>query len=91
MQSQQIPSTRLMMALAFERGEEYDPALAPSPDLMAELAATAVAGRPVEAPSAYERRRRRERERREALAGVPEWFSVEDLLEPPVGIHGELV
>lgn len=91
MQSKQIPSTRSMMALAYERGEDYDPALAPGPALIEELALGQRAGRPIEAPSPYERRRRRERERREARACVPGWFSVDDLLERPVGMHGELV
>ncbi|MDQ3647587.1 MAG: hypothetical protein M3433_03195 [Actinomycetota bacterium] len=85
-------STRDLTALAYERGEEFDPALTPSPALVAELSLGQVAARPIEAPGPYERRRRRRRERRQAQAGVPEWFSAEDLFERPLGVvHGELV
>ena len=82
-------STRDLTALAYERGEEFDPAMAPSPAVVAELSLGSLAMRPIEAPSPYERRR--EREGRRALSGVPEWLSAEDLLERPVGVHGELV
>ena len=84
-------STRTLHALAYERGEEYDPAMAPTPALMEELDVGHRGGRPIEAPSTYELRRRRDRERRQELALVPEWFSIEDLLERPAGIHGEIV
>jgi hypothetical protein len=84
-------STRTLHDLAYERGEEYDPALAPTPGLLEELELGRQAQRPVEALAPYELRRERERERREALALVPDWFSIEDLLERPVGVHGELV
>ncbi len=84
-------SRRTLHDLAYERGEEYDPALAPTPALVEELELGRQAQRPVEARSSYELRRERERERREALALVPDWFSIEDLLERPVGVHGELV
>jgi hypothetical protein len=81
--------------LAYERGEEFDPGLWLSPALCDYLATAERACRPVAAPSAYERRRRRERARREACGRVPGWFSAQDLAEP-VGtdgrlIHGELV
>jgi hypothetical protein len=89
------PSTRTLAALAYERGEEFDPSLWLSPALIDYLADAERACRPVAAPSAYERRRRRERERREAYARVPGWFSVEDLAERARRdgrlIHGELV
>jgi hypothetical protein len=81
--------------LAYERGEEFDPSLWLSPALCDHLAAAERARRPVAAPSAYERRRRRERQRREAFARVPGWFSAGDLAEPACGdgrlIHGEPV
>jgi hypothetical protein len=79
--------------LAYERGEEFDPSLWLSPALCDHLATAERACRPVAAPSAYERRRRRERQRREAYARVPGWFSPEDLAEPAWSdgrlIHGE--
>jgi hypothetical protein len=84
-------STRTLHDLAYDRGEEYDPALTPTPALMEELSLTDRAERPIEAHSPYERRRRRERERREAEALVPDWFALDDLFERPVGVHGELV
>jgi hypothetical protein len=89
------PSTRTLAALAYERGEEFDPSLWLSPALCDYLAAAERARRPVEAPSAYERRRGRERERREARARVPGWFSAGDLVEPALTdgrvVHGEPV
>jgi hypothetical protein len=89
------PSTRTLAALAYERGEEFDPSLWLSPTLVDYLADTERACRPVAAPSAYERRRRRERERREARGRAPGWFSPQDLAEPAWSdgrlIHGELV
>ena len=89
------PSTRALAALAYERGEEFDPSLWLSPVLIHYLADAERACRPLEAPSPYERRRRRERERREADRRVPGWFSPADLAEPAWSdgrlIHGELV
>jgi hypothetical protein len=95
-------STRTLAALyqrgeelAYERGEDFDHSLWLSPALIDYLANAQRAGRPVEAPSAYERRRRRERKRREAHARVPGWFGAEDLAEPGWTdrelVHGELV
>lgn len=89
------PSTRTLAALAYERGEEFDPSQWLSPALIDYLADAERATRPVPAPSAYERRRRRERAHREAEPRVPGWFSPQDLAEPVwTGgrlIHGELV
>ncbi len=84
-------STRTMISLAYERGEEFDPALAPTPDVVEDLAAWETAAMPVEAVAPYERRRRRERARRQALAAVPEWFSAQDLIERPLGIMGQVI
>ncbi len=84
-------STRTMISLAYERGEEFDPALAPGPDVVEDLMTWERAAMPVESLSPYERRRRRERARRQALSCLPGWFSAQDLLEGPVGVHGELV
>jgi hypothetical protein len=76
-----VPSTRTMAALAFERGEEFDPGVPPlTASLVEDLALIGTAG-PLECGvSALERRRRRERERRAAYAAVPSWFSADDLV-----------
>jgi hypothetical protein len=95
-------STRTLAALyqrgeelAYERGEEFDPSLWLSPEPIDYLTAAGHSCRPVAAPSAYERRRRRERERRAAHARVPDWFSAEDVAGPDWTdgrlVHGELV
>ena len=85
-------STRTLMDLAYERGEEFDPAIStPAPAVVEELGAWAHAALPVEAPSRYEARRRSDRERRAQLAYVPDWFSVQDLVERPAGTLGELI
>ena len=57
-------STRALAALAFERGEEFDPALALSSALAEDLALVAGA-RPLQCePSPADRRRQRERRQR---------------------------
>ena len=76
-----VPSPRTMAALAYDRGEEFDPGM---PALTAALVEdlTLIGGaRAVECePPALERRRRRDRERRAAYAAVPSWFSADDLV-----------
>ena len=74
-----VPSTRTMVALAYERGEEFDPGMLTA--AIAEDLALIGAARPIEGElSALERRRRRDRERRAAYAAVPSWFSADDLV-----------
>jgi hypothetical protein len=86
------PSIRTLAALAYERGEEFDPALTPTPALMEYLVAASAAAPIVSGPGSYERRRRRERERRTGLDRVPDWFSPCDLADPTVlRAHGDLV
>ena len=76
------PSTRILSALAYDRGEEYDP----SDPICLELAeamtlvehATPVIGE----DGPYERARQRRRERRER-ASIPDWFSAEDRIDAP--------
>lgn len=83
---------RTIHDVAYDRGEDYDPAVMDDvPDLLADLTIGQNAAPPIEAPSLYDRRRARARERRDALAAVPEWLTASDLAEPLVGIHGELV
>ena len=77
-------STRTLSALAYERGEEYDPSLPPvSPVEMDALVLCERAGAIVAEPGDFERarqeRRARRREQRE-LRRIPAWLSAEDLL-----------
>ncbi len=80
-------STRTMFALAYERGEEYDPSLPPvSPAEIDALALFEHACPIVGEPGEYERRRRADRgrrRRRRELSQVPEWFSAQDLIAAP--------
>jgi hypothetical protein len=90
-------STRTLAALAYERGEEFDPGAGPTPALVEWLSAALAAAPIVTGPGSYECRRQRERERRAARGGVPEWFSPGDLVDTRVPgtngavVHGELV
>jgi hypothetical protein len=77
-------SIRSAAAIAYERGEEFDPGAMSAPTLIELLSTAAHAGSIVPEPSPLERRRRRERERRAALAQVPDWFSPCDLVAPVV-------
>jgi hypothetical protein len=87
-----MPSTRALCAMAFDHGEEFDPGQLPAPSLLEELALAASARPIMPGPSYSERRRRRERRARHALASVPEWFSAEDLLIAPwESVHAEPV
>lgn len=82
-------STRALAALAYERGEEFDPALMPTPEAVEELGAAMGAIPVVGGPGDYERRRIRRRERR-MLARVPDWFSADDLVPDTIAVvHGE--
>jgi hypothetical protein len=91
------PSIRTLAALAYERGEELDPATTATPALVEWLSAASAAAPIVAAPGPYEQRRRRRRERRATSNGVPDWFSPGDLVDSPTPgtpgavIHGELV
>jgi hypothetical protein len=76
------PSTRILSALAYDSGREYDPT-----DPVCQALADAVmqsehATRIVGDDGPYERARRRQRERREQKA-IPDWFSAEDLVAAP--------
>jgi hypothetical protein len=81
-------STRTLAALAYERGEEFDPAAMPTPELVEDLLLARRAVPVISGPSSYERHRRRERERRAAFAAVPDWFSADDLLAGPLELVG---
>jgi hypothetical protein len=80
-------STRTLSALAYERGEEYDPSLPPvTPELLETLSMVEQARPVVGDPGDYERRRQGQRERRRRareLSRIPEWFSAQDLIAAP--------
>jgi len=72
-------STRALAALAFERGEEFDPALTlPSAPLAEDLALLAGARALICEVSPMERRRRRERARRAACTAMPAGIPIDD-------------
>ena len=75
-------STRILSALAYDRGEEYDPAEPLAPDLLEALSLVEQARPVIGEDGPYERARQRRRERRER-AGIPDWFSAEDLIAAP--------
>jgi hypothetical protein len=76
-------STRTLSAIAYERGEEYDPSQPPvTPELMDELALFERARPIIGEDGPYEKARQRRRERRE-LSRIPEWFSAQDLIAAP--------
>jgi hypothetical protein len=75
-------STRILSALAYERGEEYDPGDPVTPDLLEALSMTDRARPVIGEDGPYERARQRRRERRERTA-IPDWFSADDLIAAP--------
>jgi hypothetical protein len=76
------PSTRILSAFAYDRGEEYDPAEPVAPDLLETLSLVEQARPVIGDDGPYERARQRRRERRQA-DGIPAWFSAEDLIAAP--------
>ena len=76
------PSTRILSAIAYDRGEEYDPAEVITPGLLEALSLVEQARPVIGEDGPYERARLRRRERREA-DGIPAWFSAEDLIAAP--------
>jgi hypothetical protein len=89
------PSIRTLAALAYERGEELDPATMLTPALMDVLSIAAVARPIVPGPATVHRRAAPQPEERSTNVGVPDWFSACDLLDPPIAgtpvavVHGE--
>jgi hypothetical protein len=75
-------STRTLSALAYDRGEEYDPSQPIAPDLLETLRLVEHAAPVIGDDGPYERARRRRRER-DQLSRVPEWFSAQDLIAAP--------
>jgi hypothetical protein len=88
------PSIRTLAAIAYERGEEFDPALMLSPALAEQLDNAGTAGATVNMPSPSEERRCRQKAgRRETQAdAAPVWFEAGDLVPCPFDArHGELL
>ena len=83
-------STRTLSALAYDRGEEYDPGQPPCPTLLDDLGMAEFAVPVIGEEGPYERARRRARERRQ-MNGIPEWFSAEDLIAAPWENGGQLL
>jgi len=75
-------STRTLSALAYDRGEEYDPAQPVCLDLLDALSQVEHAAPVIGEDGPYERARQRRRERRQ-LSPIPAWFSAEDLIAAP--------
>lgn len=85
-------STRILFALAYDRGEEYDPAEPIAPDLLDALSLVEQARPVIGEDGPYERARQRQRERRQPNAGIPAWFSAEDVISAPWdGVDGRFV
>jgi hypothetical protein len=76
------PSTRILSAIAYDRGEEYDPAELITPDLLEALSLVEQARPVIGEDGPYERARQRQRDRRQANE-IPAWFSAEDLVAAP--------
>ena len=76
------PSTRILSALAYDRGQEYDPGDPITEPFVEALALVDHARRVIGEDGPYERARQRRRERRRQPP-VPTWFSAEDLLAAP--------
>ena len=81
------PSTRILSALAYDRGEEFDPGLPPCSALVEALSlvdhATLVFGEEGSFERARRLRRERDRARGRERAEVPGWFSAQDLIAAP--------
>ena len=75
-------STRTLSALAYDRGEDYDPGEPIAPDLLETLSLVEHARPVIGEDGPYERARQRRRERRQ-LSRIPEWFSAQDLVAAP--------
>ena len=77
------PSTRILSALAYERGEEYDPADPVWPAVAEALSLVEHAVAVIGDDGPYERARQRRRERDRERAAIPDWVSAQDLIAAP--------
>ena len=76
------PSTRILSALAYDRGQEYDPGDPITEPFVESLALVEHARLVIGDDGPYERARQRRGERR-PQTGIPGWFSAEDLIAAP--------
>ena len=76
------PSTRALSALAYDRGEEYDPGQPFAPSLLEDLSLFEHAGPVICEDGSYEKARKAEKGRRER-AKIPAWLAAEDLISAP--------
>jgi hypothetical protein len=77
------PSTRILSARAYDRGEEFDPGQPPSSALVEALSLVEHASAVIGDDGPYDRARQRRRERGRERSGIPDWFSAEDLIVAP--------
>jgi hypothetical protein len=75
-------STRTLSALAYDRGEEYDPGHPIALELLETLSLVEHAAPVIGEDGPYERARQRRRERRR-VSQIPDWFSAQDLIAAP--------
>ncbi len=77
------PSTRILSALAYDLGREYDPADPVCQELADAVMQSEHATLIVGDDGPYEKARQRARERRRERAAIPDWFSAQDLIAAP--------
>ena len=82
------PSTRILSALAYDRGQEYDPGDPISEPFVEALALVEHARLVIGDDGPYGRARQQRRERRRQ-AEIPSWFSAEDLVAAPWETAGQ--
>jgi hypothetical protein len=75
-------STRTLAALAYDRGEEYDPADPISSEFLETLSLIERARSVIGEDGPYEKARQYRHARRR-LSRIPDWFSAEDLITAP--------
>jgi hypothetical protein len=75
-------STRTLFALAYDRGEEYDPTQPIAPELVETLSLVEHAAPAIGEAGPCELARRRRRERHER-SSIPAWFAADDLIAAP--------
>jgi hypothetical protein len=77
------PSTRILSALAYDVGREYDPT-DPVCQALADAVMQSERATPIVGDfGPYEKARQRRRERYQERAAIPEWFSAQDLIAAP--------
>ena len=77
------PSTRILSALAYDLGREYDPTDPVCQALTDAVMQSEHAAQIVGDDGSYEKARQRRRERDRQRAAIPAWFSAQDLIAAP--------